>query len=310
VVVIGGSAGAIEPLKILVRQLPEAFPAAVAVVIHGVSAGNSLLPAILRRVGALEAGVPHDEEALFPARIYIATTGRHLIVDDGMLRLVRAAEENRVRPAIDPLFRSAAQSHGRRAIGVILSGTLDDGSAGLFAIREAGGHALVQDPREALFSEMPTNAIRYARPDAVLPILELAREVNRLAMAEEGDSSRRTRRSEGTIGAEKVSELTCPLCHGALWEREVGDLVQYRCRTGHVFGQDTLASEQDGMIEDALWAGVRALEERGEFSRRLAARFDARGDTATSARYVRQALAAERRAKTLRETVLGDDAEV
>ena len=312
-VVVGGSAGGVEALRVLVRQLPAELPAAVAVVVHGGSSGDDRLAVLVSRWGQLEATMANDGEAIKGSHIYVAPNGRHLVIDDSHLRLSFAAEENRARPSIDVLFRSAATQFGANCIGVILSGALDDGSAGLNAIREAGGRTLVQDPREALFPEMPTNAISYALPRAVLPVVELAHEIVRFVSdpsATRGVVMRADDRAEAEEDAhetERVSSLTCPQCHGAVWEREVGGLLQYRCRTGHVFGQDTMVSEQDRMVEDALWAAVRALEERSAMSRRLAERFELRGDGAGAARCLRQAAVAKRRADTLRATVLADD---
>jgi two-component system chemotaxis response regulator CheB len=308
-IVVGGSAGAVEALRVLVRHLSGALPASVAVVIHGINGHRGGMTRMFSHPGGLEVSPAQDGEAMEPGHMYLATADRHLLVEDGVFRLSLTAEENRARPAIDPLFRSAAAGHGADVVGVILSGTLDDGSAGLLAIGEAGGRMLVQDPREALFPEMPTNAIRYAVPDAVLPIVDLAHELNRVVAEEAAVSERRHSRDDepdlGNFG--RVSGLTCPQCHGAMWERDLDGLIQYRCRTGHVLGQESMATEQDRMVEEALWAAVRALEERSELSRRVAERFEARGDDATAARHRRQTMTAARRTATLRGTVLSED---
>ena len=175
IIVIGGSAGAIESLSELVSQLPAQLDAAIFVVIHTYPLGDSFLPAILTRRGPLTAAVATDGEPIVCDRIYVAPPDRHLLVERGRVRLSRGPKEGGHRPAIDPLFRSAASAYQQRVIGVILSGTLDDGSRGLRFIRRQGGTAIVQDPREALFPQMPENAIWSARPQHVAPLAEVAR---------------------------------------------------------------------------------------------------------------------------------------
>jgi len=311
VVVIGGSAGAIDPLRTLVRQLPAGFNAAIAVVVHGAGTRGYNLAKLLNRDGPLPTVVADDGASLDAGRIYLAPHGQHLLLDGPSLRLSNAAEVNRARPAIDVLFRSAAETYGPRVIGVILSGSLDDGSAGLLAVRRAGGTGLVQDPREARFPEMPANAIQFALPEAVLPVLDLAGRVVHLVHESLGQASAASgeRRAGEDSDAEALSALTCPQCNGALWVRDLDGLLQYRCRTGHVLSQATMVSEQARMVEDALWAAARALEEQCALSNRLAERFDTRGDAATAARHRRQADVSARRAETLRSTLFMADTE-
>jgi two-component system chemotaxis response regulator CheB len=304
-------------LRILVRQLPIDFDAAVAVVVHTGATRGDNLPRLLTSYGQLPATSAEDEQCLKTGHIYVAPPGQHLLVDGATLRLSYAAEENRVRPAIDPLFRSAAQSRQAGVVGVILSGNLDDGSAGLRAVRRAGGLALVQDPREASFPEMPSSAIEFALPDIVLPVVELAHRLVHLvggASLKEVSTLESSDRPpenghEENEDAEHLSALTCPQCNGAMWVRDLGGLLQFRCHTGHILSQQTMVSEQARMVEDALWAAARALQEQSALSMRLAERFEERGDTAGAARHRRQADVAERRASTLRATSLNEGAE-
>lgn len=181
VVVIGGSAGALEPLLRIVAGLPRGQPAAVLVVIHTAPEGESVLPLLLTRAGALPAAHPAGVEELRPGRIYVAPPDLHLLLEDGLVRLMRGPRENRARPAVDPLFRSAALHHGPRVVGIVLSGALDDGTAGLGAIAKRGGHAIVQDPREALYPSMPASALRHVPGAEVVPAAEIAPLVARLA---------------------------------------------------------------------------------------------------------------------------------
>jgi two-component system, chemotaxis family, protein-glutamate methylesterase/glutaminase len=175
IIVVGGSAGAIESLSKLVSQLPAQLDAAIFVVIHTYPLGDSLLPAILTRRGSLRAAVATDGEPIVCDRIYVAPPDCHLTVERGRVRLSRGPKEGGHRPAIDPLFRSAASAYQQRVIGIILSGTLDDGSSGLRCIRRQGGTAIVQEPKEAMFPQMPENAIWSARPQHVAPVAEVAR---------------------------------------------------------------------------------------------------------------------------------------
>jgi two-component system, chemotaxis family, protein-glutamate methylesterase/glutaminase len=315
-VAIGGSAGAIEALRLLVHHLPADLPAALVVVVHGTPEDSSL-PRMLTREGQLEASAVIDGDAMVPGHIYVAAGRRHVVVEDSKLRARFGPEENRARPSVDVLFRSAAEALGDRVVGVVLSGALDDGTAGLGAIREAGGLTLVQDPQETLYSGMPTNAIRYGHPHRVLRVIDLAKTIATVTYEgwdpeQEEDSQMSSGAApadtEPTAGAHdqdgRLSGLTCPQCAGALWERDELGLLQYVCRTGHVLGQDSMEAEQSKMVEDALFAALRALEEQAALARRLAGRFTARGDRASANRYWRRAEQRAAQAEVLRATVL------
>jgi len=173
-VVIGTSAGGLEALRTLVAALPVDFPAALCVVMHTAPQSPGVLHEILGRSGRLPAISPQSAERLLPGRVYVAPPDMHLLVEPGRVRLSKGPKENRFRPAIDPLFRSAAQVFGPGAIGVVLTGNLDDGTAGLWAIKQLGGTAIVQDPAEALYPSMPRSAMRHVAVDHVVPIAGLA----------------------------------------------------------------------------------------------------------------------------------------
>ena len=183
IVCVGASAGGIEALRTLVAGLPADFGASILVVLHTSPESPGILGNILDRAGALAAANAVDGERIQPGRIYVAPSDHHLLVEPGRLRLTRGPKENRFRPAIDPLFRSAASVYGPMAVGVILSGNLDDGSAGLRAIKQLGGAAIVQDPEEALFPSMPRSALEHVRVDYCLPVAEIASVLTRLASA-------------------------------------------------------------------------------------------------------------------------------
>lgn len=180
IVVIGGSAGGFEAIQQVVAGLPEDLPAAVFVVVHQVPYRPSCLPELMGRSGALPAHHPADREAIRPGRIYIAPPDRHLLVMEGQVRVVRGPREHHTRPAIDPLFRSAAVAYGPRTIGVVLSGYLDDGTAGLAAIHRQGGLSVVQDFFDAIVREMPENAARAVPSSIRLKAAEMGRELSHL----------------------------------------------------------------------------------------------------------------------------------
>lgn len=310
IVVVGASAGGVEALKTLVRELPASLPAAVLIVLHVSPTGASVLPGILGRAGRLAAAHAVDGERIVRGRIYVAPPDHHMLVEDDRIRVTRGPRENGHRPAVDPLFRTAAESHGAHVLGIILSGALDDGSAGLAVIRAHGGVAIVQDPGEALSPGMPSSAIVHASPEHVLPVAKIGRLVAELA----GGAPARPRepvaqapRPKGwRAGAEPlpkgvVSDFTCPDCGGTLWESEQGNLVSFRCRVGHAFSVESLYDGKRDVLESALWASVRAFEEQAGLARRLATQMLASGDERLAETYELQAREAEHRGTLVQE---------
>jgi two-component system, chemotaxis family, protein-glutamate methylesterase/glutaminase len=319
VIVVGASAGGVEALLRLVADLPGDLDATVAVALHTPEHSPSALPSILSRHGALPAAHAGDGEPLLHGRIYVAPPGRHLLVKRRTVRVVNGPHENGHRPAVDPLFRTAARAHGPRVIGVILSGSLDDGTAGLASIKAMGGASLVQDPRDAMFDGMPSSAIENVPVDLVGPVDAIARELVRridlLSTNQVEDSV--PEESEDELDIVEMdrgvsdpdtwdaapSQFTCPECHGSLWELKDGALVRFRCRTGHAFGPETLASEQSHYVEEALFTALRALEENASLLRRLHARANERGHKRTAARFLSQMERVEMRAGIIREAL-------
>jgi two-component system chemotaxis response regulator CheB len=283
VVGIGASAGGVDALIRVVRQLPASFPAAICIVLHVPSSGRSLLAAILGRQTELEVVVAGDDQKLQPGRVYVAPNDRHLIVSGGHLQLDRGPKENGVRPSVDVLLRTLAGAYGPRAIAVILSGALGDGSAGAVAVRQAGGLILVQDPDDATVASMPETALRaIGRADAVLQASQIGSELARLvepemirqnpvAMDVENPLAESTDRPDGP-----PSPFTCPECNGSLWETTSGDVLRYTCRVGHSYSEEAMVIEQGSAVEAALWSALEALEERAEFLQRMAARHGSR----------------------------------
>jgi two-component system chemotaxis response regulator CheB len=317
IVVVGGSAGSIEVLADFVGGLPPDFPGSIFVVVHFPGSVRSTLPHILNRSGALPARHPPDGESIEPGRIYVAPPDCHLHVSDGHVRLTRGPKENGHRPALDPLFRTAALSYGPRVVGVVLSGNLNDGTAGLLRIKQRGGLAIVQDPETALYQGMPRSAIEHVAVDHVLPVQEISALVAKLAsrsaeflevrgMAEEPTSDAKV--DESAISDRHrqpglPSTMSCPECHGVLWEVTDEELVQFRCRVGHASSAEALLVHQSEQLEAALWTGLRSLEEHSALARRLAARAESRGHRYSASSFTEQAMDAEHHASVIRSVL-------
>jgi two-component system, chemotaxis family, protein-glutamate methylesterase/glutaminase len=286
-VVIGASAGGVEAISQVVADLPRDLRASVLIVLH-ISRGRSLLPEILTRVSRMPAAHPTDGEPLQYGRIYVAVPDHHLVIESGVVRVAHTASENGVRPAVDPLFRSAARAYGPRVIGVILTGTLDDGTAGIAAVKEAGGITIAQDPEEAFAPGMPRNAIATGNVDHILPVRDIPVLIGAL-VDEEAPSLKppqehpHLRPMEPDLGRVPLamhpddrpgrpSVFTCPECHGTLWEVDQQGILRFRCRVGHVYSPESMISAQTDEVDRALWIALRTLEERAALAHRLAER--------------------------------------
>lgn len=337
IVLVGGSAGAIETLPRILRNLPADFPAAVFIVVHTSADGPGVLPRVLARAGAIPAVHARDGEHFQTGKIYVAPPDHHLTLARGnVVHVRRGPRENGHRPAIDALFRSAvANGYGPRSIAVILSGYLDDGSAGLYAVRSRGGISIIQDPADAIGEDMPANALRYAGADHVLPaqvigakLVELVSQSSKVVTMTKKNGNQKRNHSgngkgkSGKQGGEKSGMLAnelvayndeaegepsvfaCPECHGVLFEIKEGKGVRFRCRVGHSYSQATLNEELSAAGEGALWAAMRALDEKASMARRMA---DAStGPQRWSARLREQADTYAHHAKILRDMILGE----
>lgn len=323
VVVIGTSAGGMGPLLGLAAGLPADFPAAVCIVVHIPAYAPSFLPEILGRAGPLPASHPANGDPVLPGRIYCAPPDHHLLIEDGRFSLTRGPKENRVRPAVDTLFRSAAYSAGPNVIGVVLSGLLDDGTSGLWAIQRFGGTAVVQDPRDAQFDSMPTSALNQVQIDHVVPARDLAALLVRLTAepaptpggAEMNEQARERVATEISIASSghafkkgvmkfgKVTPQTCPECGGVLVQIQEGGFTRYRCHTGHAYTGDTLLVSVTEAIEDKLWITLRALEEASMLLENTGQEFEAAGNARLAGEYRRRAREMEDRSALIFENV-------
>ncbi len=318
ILVIGGSAGATTPLKAILGNLPVDLPAAVFVVLHVPAWGTGILALVAAGAGPLPVREAVDGQKVERGTVTIALPDRHLLLANGVMRLGHGPRENMSRPAIDALFRSAAAAYGPRVIGVLLSGLLSDGAAGLHAIKRCGGTALVQDPEDAIADEMPRRALEATVADLVVPgarlgdvLADLTRqtagprvpippevllEVD-IAAGERIDSPRLATFAE-------AAALTCPSCGGVLSKIRTGSPLRFRCQVGHAFTADVLAKEQEGSIDEALRVALRIIEERAELVQRIALDSRQSGHVAVAAMYDQRASEYRGYADTLRVAVM------
>lgn len=277
IIVVGTSAGGLEALDTLIGQLPTDLPASIFVVQHMASenTGASLLRRLSRH-RAFGCAFGKDGEALKRGRIYIARPDNHLLIKKNRLLVTKGARENRNRPGVDPLFRSAAVAYTSRVIGILLTGMLDDGTAGLSAIKNCGGITVVQDPKDAAYPDMPQSAIDNLTPDYCVPIGEMGRLLETLCQQPSGRSHAVPKdvKLEAEIAERVLSDVAavdslgqqvpynCPNCGGVLWEMDNPSVPRYRCHTGHSFTLPALLESQSEKIEETLWIALRMFEER------------------------------------------------
>lgn len=288
-IVIGTSAGGVQALCELVSKLPPSLKAAIFIVLHIPRHSPSLLPSILSRQSRLPVTHAQSGEEIKLGRIYVAPPDQHLLIEDGYMKLVHGPRENLHRPSIDALFRSAARAAGLRTVGVVLTGTRDDGKAGMRAIQKMGGATVVQDPRDATFPGLPLNIINEIDVDYTVPLVEipplLVHLTQRAAPLEgsgevpeeieiESKIAEQEMESDELIDSVKkigrISTLTCPECNGALWEMNDDEMLRYRCHVGHAFSMESLNEGHAQMLETALWSALRALDEKLILSKRMA----------------------------------------
>ena len=319
IVVVGASAGGVEALTRLVAALPPDLSVPVLVALHMAPSSPSVLGDILDRAGPLPAAAADNNEPLEPGRVYVARPDCHLLVHDGHVRLSKGPVENGHRPAVDTLFRSAARWYGPGAIGVVLSGVLDDGTAGLSVIKARGGTAMVQDPADAAYGDMPRNAIAGVDVDTVLAVPALAAALAEIVgtPVPSPPDDKGTQPFDRLVTETEVMEMepdaigeivgapsgyACPDCHGVLFEVE-DEVLRFRCRVGHGWTAGSLLAEQQEVLEEALWAALRALEERAALASHVAERMRARGHSGAARRFERQRVEMKARADAVRSAI-------
>jgi two-component system chemotaxis response regulator CheB len=277
IIAIGTSAGGLEALDTLIGQLPPDLPATIFVVQHlsPESSGSALLK-VLGKYKTFDCKLAADGESFEKGRIYIAPPDHHLLVKKSTLLVTKGARENRYRPAIDPLFRSAAVTHGPRVIGIVLTGMLDDGTAGLIAIKKCGGVTVVQDPKDVAYPDMPQSALNNLKVDHCVAVAAMGGLLEKLSRDPHGKDTAIPKdiKTEALIAERVLSDVAqvnglgsqvpynCPNCGGVLWEIDNPDVKRYRCHTGHSFTAAALLTSQTEKIEETLWTSLRMFEER------------------------------------------------
>jgi two-component system chemotaxis response regulator CheB len=322
VVVIGASAGGVEALKSVLCGLPADFPAAVFVVLHIPPFTDSALARILSRCGSLPARQPANGDPIEVGTIFVASPDHHLLVEKNRIGVAMGPKENRFRPSIDALFRSAAHACGPLAIGVVLSGALDDGTAGLWSIKRYGGIAVVQEPSDASFDSMPESALRYVKADHQLPATEIGALLARLVaspppQAVDVDPGLRARTAKeieiaaengafqkGVMDLGDLTPFTCPECHGVLVKFQEGQMSRFRYHTGHAYTDSALL---EGVMETTgamLWQVMRSLEEAVMVLSEMAENLHAAGSHARAKVFLAKARELEARSSTFHDEVL------
>jgi two-component system chemotaxis response regulator CheB len=310
VVVVAASAGGLQPLRAMLAALPADLPAAVLVVLHVPPNGESTLPRILDRAGPLIAASAVDGEPLRHGHVYVAPPDRHLLVVENTVRLSRGPRQNGVRPAADPLFRSAALHAGPRTTAVVLSGTLDDAALGSATVERRGGRVLVQDPGEADYSSMPRSAIASTSHPVVLPAAKLGKRIHRLAAGTGGPRPEDGQRpaaaeTDAVLDAELAAEIsgllmcnpdTSTACGSFNGGSPTSDSL-----AGDRWSPQALFEERSASVERALSLAVRVLEERGSLAGRLSAAARARSHALTAEQFDRVEVEARQAAQAIRE---------
>ncbi|ALW86370.1 chemotaxis protein CheB [Hymenobacter sedentarius] len=322
IVVIGASSGGVSALLELVKTLPADFPAPIFVVQHVAPDSPSILPQLLSAVSALPAKHPHNGETFQPGIIYVARPDHHLLLEGDKVLVTRGPKENRFRPSIDALFRSAAYTFGPRVIGVVLTGYLDDGTSGLWSVQRMGGLTIVQDPADAQSPAMPTNALEFVKADYIVPLAELGTLLVRLTLqaapakthlpaaeldllqveltiAKQGGGF-----ELGIIDKGKPTPFTCPDCHGALTQLMEGKLIRYRCHTGHAYSLSALLGEVTASVESMLYQSMRGLEETKMLLQSLGQHFLEDKQDAVAQLFFHKADETGRQARVVYESIL------
>ncbi len=315
-VVIGASAGGLEAVRTVLSTLRPDFPAAIVVVIHTSPDGTSALASVLGRSTVLPVTIARDGEPIRPRHVYVPPRDCHILVDHDRIALSRGPRQHGFRPAVDPLFVSAATSCRASVIGVVLSGGLGDGTLGLMAIKRSGGTAVVQNPEEAAVPSMPLTALRTVEVDHVLAAKDIAARLVEIANRPRPVVNARPAAGsaprpalpgsieEGTgpvhLPKGQLTPFTCPSCGGALWEDRQAGLARFACHVGHEFSPEALQALETDQLDRALWSAVRALQEDALLRKRMAAHAEERGMDTLAAQWHAQAEAAEGNARELR----------
>jgi two-component system chemotaxis response regulator CheB len=324
-IVIGSSAGGLPALMEIISSLPADFPAAILVVQHIPPYTVSNLHHILDRLGPLQAVMAVDGDTIEPGKIYVAIPDHHLMVEQEKIIVKRGPKENRFRPSIDALFRSAAYTYGSRVIGIVLSGVLDDGTSGLWSVKRLGGITIIQEPADALFPQMPLNAQEYVQIDYTVPASQIAALLGQLTTSIPGKKPKLSLKElklleteiviagrdnafeMGIIELGTLTPFTCPECHGALTELKEGKLIRFRCHTGHAYTISALLSEVSTNVEAILWQAMQGLEETTMLLTRLGQHFATNKQSSIAKVFFKKADSIKAHSQAVHDSVLAHE---
>jgi two-component system, chemotaxis family, protein-glutamate methylesterase/glutaminase len=319
IIVVGASAGGITALTQFIKALPKDFKPSIFIVLHLAPHSPSYLAHILTSAGVLKARTPTDGEQIQQGMIYVAPPDHHMLLEARKVLVKKGPKENRFRPSIDALFRSAAYVYGPRVVGIVLSGLLNDGTSGLWTIKRMGGICIVQEPDDAEYPSMPMNALEYVEADHIVPAAEIPAILNAIQANKKKPKlsikERQLLEMEITIAREdnafemgilnmgEFTPFTCPECNGVLIRLVEGKFIRFRCHTGHAFTASALLAEVTKTVEDKLWQGMRGLEETAMLLDKISEHFDSQGSSDSSRFFKRKAASIRKRARTIHDSV-------
>jgi two-component system chemotaxis response regulator CheB len=322
IIVIGASTGGFEVLKKIIKGLPADFNASIFIVWHMSPDICGVLPQVLNRENKIPVAHAYNHEEIKPVRIYIAPPDHHMLLEKDRILITHGPKENRFRPAVDPLFRSAAYAYGNRVIGVILSGALDDGTVGLWTVKHYGGKAIVQDPAEAEVPSMPENAMREVEIDYCAGVAELPKILVSLSgqpledidvMKDEQTkkeieiAAEESALNKGIMEYGSLTPYTCPECQGVLSRLQNGNIVRYRCHTGHAYSTDTLLAAITEKIEDGLYGAIRSMDESIMLLNHIGDHYAEANQPRLAAVYFKKAREADERSQPIRKAALSHE---
>lgn len=321
IVVVGASAGGVTALRAFVKSLTKNFAGSVFVVLHIPPSSPSNLPAILARAGLLNAVHPKDGERIKPGQIYVALPDHHMLLEGNRILVKKGPEENRFRPSIDALFRSAAYVYGPRVIGIVLSGLLNDGTSGLWSVKRLGGLTIIQEPKDADYPSMPMNVLEYVDVDYSVPASQMGGLLEKLTRKNVSKKPKISKQAlellkmeviiskqdnafaMGIMNAGALTPFTCPECNGVLVRLLEGKFIRFRCHTGHAYTASTLLSDVSKSVEEKLWQAMRGLEETTLLLRQIGKHFQTHGLKDTGAIFIEKAEMTTKRARVIHDSV-------
>lgn len=321
IIVVGASAGGFNALNDFLGSLPKDFKGSIFVVVHIPGDVPSSLPDILSRAGSLKARHPKHGETVRPGMVYVAPPDHHMLLEGKEILVTKGPKENRFRPSIDALFRSAAYVYRERVVGIILSGMLNDGTSGLWSVKRLGGLAIVQSPEDAQYDSMPINAMQYVKADYTLSARDIGSKLAEILSRKAAPKRKISKKEKelmkleviiakqdnafemGIMNMGQLSPFTCPECHGVLVQLMESKIVRFRCHTGHAFTASALLSELTESVEEKMWQAMRGLEETTMLLKRIGKHFKDQGQPALARVFIKKSKMTADKAQIIHDSV-------